>query len=136
MWIWQYKTTLHTPHAHTYTHTHTHHMHIHSHTHTTHHMHTHTHHTPHAHTHTHTHSYLDDIDRICSDDFLPTTQDVLRVRVATTGINEYLFTINRVVFRCVCVSVGGGGGGKMEYCGGQKVCWGCIRYSSLIYHGG
>ena len=97
------QTTLHTPHAHTHTHT------PHAHTHTC------------THTHAHTHSYLDDIDRICSDDFLPTTQDVLRVRVATTGINEYLFTINRVVFRWVCGCVGvGGGGGQKNIVGAKK----------------
>lgn len=47
--------------------------------------------------------YLDDLQRICADGYLPTTQDVLRVRVPTTGINEYLFTINKVVFRMVDV---------------------------------
>ena len=44
-------------------------------------------------------SYLDDLDRITSEGYLPTQQDVLRVRVPTTGINEYPFTINKVVFK-------------------------------------
>ncbi len=44
-------------------------------------------------------SYLDDLDRIRATDYVPTTQDVLRVRVPTTGINEYPFTIRNVVFR-------------------------------------
>lgn len=43
--------------------------------------------------------YLDDLDRISREDFVPTTQDVLRVRVPTTGINEYPFTIRTIVFR-------------------------------------
>ena len=45
------------------------------------------------------HSYLDDLDRICSNDYVPTEQDVLRVRVPTTGINEYTFNIYSVKFR-------------------------------------
>lgn len=47
--------------------------------------------------------YLDDLDRITGKDFVPTQQDVLRARVATTGINEYPFTISRVVFKMVDV---------------------------------
>ena len=47
----------------------------------------------------HCYSYLDDLERIGREDFVPTTQDVLRVRVPTTGINEYLFTIRDIVFR-------------------------------------
>lgn len=46
-------------------------------------------------------SYLDDLDRIFADDFIPTTQDVLRVRVPTTGINEYHFDIRNVIFRYI-----------------------------------
>ena len=44
-------------------------------------------------------SYLDDLDRICRPKYVPTEQDVLRVRVPTTGINEYPFTINSVLFK-------------------------------------
>lgn len=44
-------------------------------------------------------SYLDDLDRVTADGYVPTQQDVLRVRVPTTGINEYPFTISRVVFK-------------------------------------
>ncbi len=44
-------------------------------------------------------SYLDDLERIGAVDYVPSQQDVLRVRVPTTGINEYPFTINRVVFK-------------------------------------
>ena len=44
-------------------------------------------------------SYLDDLDRITAEGFVPTQQDVLRVRVPTTGINEYPFTISRVIFK-------------------------------------
>ncbi|XP_051893526.1 guanine nucleotide-binding protein subunit alpha-11-like isoform X2 [Pristis pectinata] len=35
-----------------------------------------------------TNYYLNDIDRIAASDYIPTDQDVLRVRVPTTGINE------------------------------------------------
>ena len=44
-------------------------------------------------------SYLDDLERICSPNYVPTEQDVLRVRIPTTGINEYPFTINNVLFK-------------------------------------
>lgn len=47
-----------------------------------------------------THSYLDELDRIAADDYVPTLQDVLRVRVPTTGIVEYTFQMRKdVVFR-------------------------------------
>lgn len=44
-------------------------------------------------------SYLDDLDRISDTGYLPTQQDVLRVRVPTTGIIEYPFDLEGVVFR-------------------------------------
>ncbi|XP_065886456.1 guanine nucleotide-binding protein G(q) subunit alpha-like isoform X1 [Dysidea avara] len=47
--------------------------------------------------------YLDDLDRICGKDYVPTVQDVLRVRVPTSGIVEYLFPIQNVTFRMVDV---------------------------------
>lgn len=47
--------------------------------------------------------YLTDIDRIASPDYLPTQQDILRVRVPTTGIIEYPFDLDSIVFRMVDV---------------------------------
>lgn len=47
--------------------------------------------------------YLDDLDRISDTGYLPTQQDVLRVRVPTTGIIEYPFDLEGVVFRMVDV---------------------------------
>lgn len=44
-------------------------------------------------------SYLDDAERLLQHDFVPTTQDVLRVRIPTTGIIEYHFDIRNVIFR-------------------------------------
>lgn len=44
-------------------------------------------------------SYLSDLDRICSPQYIPTLQDILRVRVATTGIIEYPFDLSKVIFR-------------------------------------
>ena len=44
-------------------------------------------------------SYLNDLDRIADTAYLPTQQDVLRVRVPTTGILEYPFDLENVVFR-------------------------------------
>eukprot|EP00093_Oithona_nana_P009565 09565.XXX_499803_497153_1 [CDS] Oithona nana genome sequencing. len=42
--------------------------------------------------------YLSDIDRIAEPDFLPTQQDILRVRVPTTGIIEYPFDLEEIRF--------------------------------------
>lgn len=46
-------------------------------------------------------SYLNALDRIAEPAYLPTQQDVLRVRVPTTGIIEYPFDLQSVIFRWV-----------------------------------
>ncbi|TRY54328.1 hypothetical protein DNTS_021304 [Danionella cerebrum] len=53
--------------------------------------------------------YLDEIDRISAGFYLPTLEDILRVRVPTTGIIEYIFDLQRVLFRMIDV-----GGQKSE----------------------
>lgn len=40
------------------------------------------------------------MDRIATSGYLPTQQDVLRVRVPTTGIIEYPFDLENIIFRC------------------------------------
>lgn len=47
--------------------------------------------------------YLDAIDRIAEPTYLPTLQDILRVRVPTTGIIEYPFDLDNIIFRMVDV---------------------------------
>ncbi|KAJ6648870.1 G protein alpha q subunit [Pseudolycoriella hygida] len=47
--------------------------------------------------------YLDDLARIRTDDYLPTEQDILRARQPTTGIIEYPFDLDGIVFRMVDV---------------------------------
>ncbi|XP_013772219.1 guanine nucleotide-binding protein G(q) subunit alpha-like isoform X1 [Limulus polyphemus] len=47
--------------------------------------------------------YLSDIQRIAAPDYLPTQQDILRVRVPTTGIIEYPFILDSIIFRMVDV---------------------------------
>ncbi|XP_056146289.1 guanine nucleotide-binding protein G(q) subunit alpha-like [Lampris incognitus] len=47
--------------------------------------------------------YLDALDRIADSSYVPTQQDILRVRVPTTGIIEYPFDLQNVVFRMVDV---------------------------------
>ncbi|XP_028658277.1 guanine nucleotide-binding protein subunit alpha-14-like [Erpetoichthys calabaricus] len=47
--------------------------------------------------------YIVDIDRIASPSYVPNQQDVLRVRVPTTGIIEYPFNLENVIFRMVDV---------------------------------
>lgn len=47
--------------------------------------------------------YLDDLDRIAMADYLPTEQDILRARQPTTGIIEYPFDLDSIIFRMVDV---------------------------------
>ncbi|CAH8466315.1 unnamed protein product [Schistosoma margrebowiei] len=47
--------------------------------------------------------YLNNFDRIADPDYLPSLQDILRVRVPTTGIIEYPFNLDSTVFRIVDV---------------------------------
>ena len=47
-------------------------------------------------------SYLSDIDRIANPEYLPNQQDILRVRVPTTGIIEYPFDLDSIIFRYFC----------------------------------
>ncbi|CAG0894857.1 unnamed protein product [Darwinula stevensoni] len=42
--------------------------------------------------------YLSDLDRIAAPLYLPTDQDILRVRVPTTGIVEYIFDLQEIRF--------------------------------------
>lgn len=44
-------------------------------------------------------SYLMEIDRVAAHNYLPTEQDILRVRVPTTGIIEYPFDLEEIRFR-------------------------------------
>lgn len=44
-------------------------------------------------------SYLTDLDRITAPSYIPTLQDILRVRVPTTGIIEYPFEFSKNIFR-------------------------------------
>uniref|UniRef100_A0A3B4YW02 Guanine nucleotide-binding protein subunit alpha n=1 Tax=Stegastes partitus TaxID=144197 RepID=A0A3B4YW02_9TELE len=47
--------------------------------------------------------YLTELDRIAQPSYLPDLQDILRVRVPTTGIIEYPFDMENVIFRMVDV---------------------------------
>nr|AKI33347.1 Gq-alpha [Doryteuthis pealeii] len=47
--------------------------------------------------------YLDDVERIHEPGYIPTLQDILRVRVPTTGIIEYPFDLDSIIFRMVDV---------------------------------
>lgn len=44
-------------------------------------------------------SFIDNLDRIAADDYIPTCQDILRVRVSTTGILEYTFSLQKIILR-------------------------------------
>ncbi|XP_043525094.1 G protein alpha q subunit isoform X3 [Frieseomelitta varia] len=47
--------------------------------------------------------YLSDLERIEKPDFLPSEQDILRARAPTTGIIEYPFDLDSIIFRMVDV---------------------------------
>lgn len=47
-------------------------------------------------------SYYNDLERIALPGYTPTPQDVLRVRVPTTGIIEYPFDLEDIIFRYRC----------------------------------
>eukprot|EP00064_Thunnus_orientalis_P010459 superscaffoldBa00001425_g10485 len=53
--------------------------------------------------------YMSNLDRISAPDYIPTEQDVLRVRFPTTGIHDYAFNIKTITLRIVDV-----GGQKSE----------------------
>ncbi|KAM3852483.1 guanine nucleotide-binding protein subunit alpha-15-like isoform 2-T3 [Vipera latastei] len=53
--------------------------------------------------------FLSNLDRIASEGYVPSAQDILRTRVPTTGINEYCFSMQKVTLRIVDV-----GGQKTE----------------------
>lgn len=44
-------------------------------------------------------SYLSDLARIEEESYLPTEQDILRARAPTTGIIEYPFDLDSIIFR-------------------------------------
>eukprot|EP00053_Salpingoeca_punica_P026172 m.19756 g.19756 ORF g.19756 m.19756 type:complete len:347 (-) comp8535_c0_seq1:664-1704(-) len=47
--------------------------------------------------------FLNDVPRIGQPGFIPSVDDVLRAREATTGIHEYIFELNKAVFRMLDV---------------------------------
>ena len=49
--------------------------------------------------------FFDEIDRVSAPDYVPSTEDILRVRVKTTGITEIEFTLEETKF--LVVDVGG-----------------------------
>ncbi|XP_030640591.1 guanine nucleotide-binding protein subunit alpha-11-like [Chanos chanos] len=53
--------------------------------------------------------FMNNLDRIAAPNYVPTPQDVLRVRFPTTGINDYSFTVSNITLRIVDV-----GGQKSE----------------------
>ena len=48
--------------------------------------------------------YIDSIDRLSALDYVPTREDILRVRIPTTNINEYTIELSPVQLRIVDVS--------------------------------
>ena len=47
--------------------------------------------------------YFDSIDRLAATEYVPSREDILRVRIPTTGINEYTFELSAVRFRVIDV---------------------------------
>lgn len=93
-------------------------------------------------------SYLDGVEKIAMPDYLPTLQDILRVRVPTTGIIEYPFDLDSIIFRwhyiysgtflfstCHCSRLT-----KHTRLGSKIKCFSLVWYSKVcssysIYHG-
>lgn len=48
-------------------------------------------------------SFLDNLERIGADGYVPNEQDILRSRLATSGIHEYNFTFHEVNFKIIDV---------------------------------
>lgn len=44
-------------------------------------------------------SFMANLGRMAAHEYIPTDQDVLRVRVPTTGINDYSFTVDKISLR-------------------------------------
>ena len=72
-----------------------------------------------------THYFLTDLDRISQSGYFPSDQDMLRVRVPTTGILEYPFDLESIVFRMVDV-----GGQKSE----RRKAWLHILFTVDIHY--
>nr|XP_055073804.1 guanine nucleotide-binding protein subunit alpha-11-like [Misgurnus anguillicaudatus] len=69
--------------------------------------------------------FMKNLDRIASADYIPTDQDVLRVRFPTKSINEYSFNLEKLTIRIVDV-----GGQKSE----RRKWIHCFEYmTSLIF---
>lgn len=51
-------------------------------------------------------SYISDLARIEAPEYLPTEQDILRARAPTTGILEYPFDLDGIVFRYSFLPIG------------------------------
>ncbi|XP_036409660.1 guanine nucleotide-binding protein subunit alpha-11-like [Megalops cyprinoides] len=69
--------------------------------------------------------YMTNLDRIAAPNYIPTHQDVLRVRVPTSGINDYSFEVEKVLLRIVDV-----GGQRSE----RRKWIHCFEYvTSLIF---
>lgn len=50
-----------------------------------------------------THYFLTDLPRICKSGYIPSEQDLLRARQPTTGIHEYVFVLDKAIFRMLDV---------------------------------
>ncbi|KAG8454794.1 hypothetical protein GDO86_001131 [Hymenochirus boettgeri] len=69
--------------------------------------------------------YLSNLQRLTQDGYEPTDEDILRIRMPTTGINEYCFTVEKMNLRMVDV-----GGQKSER---RKWMHSFENVSALIY---
>uniref|UniRef100_A0A8C2IYQ7 Uncharacterized protein n=1 Tax=Cyprinus carpio TaxID=7962 RepID=A0A8C2IYQ7_CYPCA len=57
--------------------------------------------------------FIDNLERIAAEDYIPTHQDVLRVRYPTTGITEHCISIQNIIIRIV--DVGGQRGQRRKW---------------------
>ncbi|XP_043079251.1 guanine nucleotide-binding protein subunit alpha-11-like isoform X2 [Puntigrus tetrazona] len=57
--------------------------------------------------------FIDHLDRIATQDYIPTSQDVLHVRFPTTGITDHCFSLEKITLRIV--DVGGQRGQRRKW---------------------
>ena len=49
------------------------------------------------------HSFMEHIDRVGKEDYVPTIDDILHARVRTTGVHSLTFHVDDLEFQCIDV---------------------------------
>lgn len=81
---------------------------------------------------------MTNLDRISAPDYIPTEQDVLRVRFPTTGIHDYAFTIKTITLRWLVLCHWHIANTDSILCGKHTIdtCWGtpvCVHVRVCVH---